>query len=95
MSAHTLASVTQAAGLGIEQRGASSKARTLRSADNGAPVWGVYADRSSPTSCSPAWAWRRSSWLARRPIWLRLQSWFMATVLGALALRLATQRGRS
>lgn len=35
-----------------------------------------------------------SAWLARRPIWLRLQSWFMATVLGALALRLATERAR-
>ena len=35
-----------------------------------------------------------SSWLARRPIWLRLQSWFMATVLGALAVRLATERAR-
>lgn len=30
--------------------------------------------------------------LARRPAWLRLQRWFMATVLGALALRLATDR---
>jgi threonine/homoserine/homoserine lactone efflux protein len=35
-----------------------------------------------------------SSWLAGRPIWLRLQSWFMATVLGALAVRLATERAR-
>jgi threonine/homoserine/homoserine lactone efflux protein len=35
-----------------------------------------------------------SSWLARRPIWLRLQSWFMATVLGTLAVRLATERAR-
>lgn len=35
-----------------------------------------------------------SVWLARRPIWLRLQSWFMATVLGALAFRLATERAR-
>lgn len=35
-----------------------------------------------------------STWLARRPIWQRLQSWFMATVLGALAFRLATDRAR-
>ena len=35
-----------------------------------------------------------STWLARRPIWLRLQSWFMATVLGALAVRLAAERTR-
>jgi threonine/homoserine/homoserine lactone efflux protein len=35
-----------------------------------------------------------SEWLARRPIWLLLQSWFMATVLGALAFRLATERAR-
>lgn len=33
-------------------------------------------------------------WLARRPIWLRLQRWFMATVLGLLAVRLATERVR-
>ncbi len=33
-------------------------------------------------------------WLARRPIWLRVQRWFMATVLGLLALRLATERAR-
>ena len=32
--------------------------------------------------------------LARRPIWLRLQRWFMATVLGLLAVRLATERVR-
>lgn len=31
-------------------------------------------------------------WLARRPVWLRLQRWFMATVLGLLAARLATER---
>ncbi len=31
-----------------------------------------------------------SSWLARRPIWLGLQRWFMATVLGTLAVRLST-----
>lgn len=35
-----------------------------------------------------------STWLARWPIWLRLHSWFMATVLGALAVRLATERAR-
>lgn len=35
-----------------------------------------------------------SSWLVRRPAWLRVQRWFMATVLGALALRLATERAR-
>ncbi len=33
-------------------------------------------------------------WLARRPIWLRLQRWFMATVLGLLAVRLATELAR-
>jgi threonine/homoserine/homoserine lactone efflux protein len=33
-----------------------------------------------------------SRWLAARPAWLRLQRWFMATVLGALALRLVTDR---
>lgn len=33
-------------------------------------------------------------WLARRPVWLRLQRWFMATVLGLLAVRLATERAR-
>lgn len=32
--------------------------------------------------------------LARRPVWLRLQRWFMATVLGLLAVRLATERAR-
>jgi threonine/homoserine/homoserine lactone efflux protein len=31
-------------------------------------------------------------WLTARPAWLRLQRWFMATVLGALALRLVTDR---
>jgi threonine/homoserine/homoserine lactone efflux protein len=33
-------------------------------------------------------------WLGQRPAWLRLQRWFMATVLGALAARLATERTR-
>jgi threonine/homoserine/homoserine lactone efflux protein len=33
-------------------------------------------------------------WLARRPVWLRLQRRFMATVLGLLAVRLATERAR-
>ena len=33
-------------------------------------------------------------WLARRPLWLRLQRWFMATVLGLLAVRLANDRAR-
>ncbi len=32
--------------------------------------------------------------LARRPIWSKLQRWFMATVLGLLAVRLATERER-
>ena len=32
--------------------------------------------------------------LARRPVWLRLERWFMATVLGLLAVRLATERAR-
>ena len=33
--------------------------------------------------------------LARRPGWLRAQRYVMGTVLGGLALRLATERGRS
>lgn len=33
-------------------------------------------------------------WLGRRPFWLRAQRWFMATVLGVLAARLATERAR-
>ena len=33
-------------------------------------------------------------WLGRRPFWLRVQRWFMATVLGVLAARLATERPR-
>lgn len=35
-----------------------------------------------------------SVWLARRPVWLRVQRWFIAGVLGALAVRLATERAR-
>lgn len=35
-----------------------------------------------------------SVWLARRPVWLRVQRWFMAGVLGALAAHLATERAR-
>ena len=33
-------------------------------------------------------------WLAQRPVCLRLQRWFMATVLGLLAVRFATERAR-
>lgn len=33
-------------------------------------------------------------WLTQRPIWLRLQRWLMATVLGLLAARLVTERAR-
>ena len=33
--------------------------------------------------------------LARRPGWLRAQRYFMGTVLGALALRLLTERART
>lgn len=32
--------------------------------------------------------------LARHPLWQRLQRWLMATVLSALALRLATEPAR-
>lgn len=35
-----------------------------------------------------------ADWLAQRPAWLRLQRWFMATVLGALAIRLVADRAR-
>lgn len=45
-------------------------------------------------SCIVFGAGALSSWLAGRPIWLRLQSWFMATVLGALAVRLVAERAR-
>ena len=33
-------------------------------------------------------------WLSRKPAWLRVQRWFMAGVLGALAVRLVIDRGR-
>ena len=33
-------------------------------------------------------------WLTRRPVWLKLQRWFMASVLGLLAVRLVTERAR-
>lgn len=33
-----------------------------------------------------------AAWLAGRPSWLRVQRWFMASVLGALAVRLALER---
>ena len=33
-------------------------------------------------------------WLARKPTWLRVQRWFMAGVLGLLAVRLVIDRGR-
>ena len=49
----------------------------------------------SVNTCIVVGAGALSAWFARRPIWLRLQSWFMATVLGALALRLALDRARS
>jgi len=37
-------------------------------------------------------AGRISRWLTARPGWLRAQRWFMATVLGGLAVKLATDR---
>ncbi|HEX6683386.1 MAG TPA: LysE family translocator [Candidatus Limnocylindrales bacterium] len=33
-----------------------------------------------------------AGWLARKPVWLRVQRWFMATVLGILAIRMASAR---
>ena len=33
-------------------------------------------------------------WLARKPTWLRVQRWFMASVLAVLAMRLVIDRGR-
>ncbi|MDG4829217.1 LysE family translocator [Solwaraspora sp. WMMD1047] len=39
-------------------------------------------------------AGRIAGWLAGRPGWLRIQQWFMASVLGALAVRLLTDRAR-
>ncbi|HEY8474443.1 MAG TPA: LysE family translocator [Natronosporangium sp.] len=35
-----------------------------------------------------------ATFLARRPVWLRVQRWLMGSVLGLLALRLATDRSR-
>jgi threonine/homoserine/homoserine lactone efflux protein len=35
-----------------------------------------------------------SLFLTRRPIWARLQRWFMGTVLGFLAIRMATDTSR-
>jgi threonine/homoserine/homoserine lactone efflux protein len=37
-------------------------------------------------------AGRIAGWLSGKPVWLRVQRWFMATVLGALAVRLAADR---
>jgi threonine/homoserine/homoserine lactone efflux protein len=37
-------------------------------------------------------AGRIATWLTARPGWLRAQRWFMATVLGGLAVKLATDR---
>ncbi len=37
-------------------------------------------------------AGRIARWLTARPGWLRVQRWFMATVLGGLAVKLATDR---
>jgi threonine/homoserine/homoserine lactone efflux protein len=37
-------------------------------------------------------AGRIAAWLTARPAWLRAQRWFMATVLGGLAVKLATDR---
>jgi threonine/homoserine/homoserine lactone efflux protein len=39
-------------------------------------------------------AGRIARWLADRPIWMNVQRWFMATVLGALAVRLLLDRVR-
>jgi threonine/homoserine/homoserine lactone efflux protein len=39
-------------------------------------------------------AGRIARWLANRPGWLRLQRWLMASVLGALAVRLLADRSR-
>lgn len=35
-----------------------------------------------------------AGWLARKPVWLRVQRWFMASVLGLLAVRMVIDRGR-
>jgi threonine/homoserine/homoserine lactone efflux protein len=45
-------------------------------------------------SCIVLSAGSLALWLARRPVWLHLQRWFMATVLGLLAVRLVTERAR-
>jgi threonine/homoserine/homoserine lactone efflux protein len=45
-------------------------------------------------SCIVLSAGSLALWLARRPVWLHLQRWFMATVLGLLAVRLITERAR-
>jgi len=39
-------------------------------------------------------AGRVAGWLADRPVWIGVQRWFMATVLGALAVRLLADRAR-
>ena len=39
-------------------------------------------------------AGRIAQWLTGRPGWLRVQQWFMASVLGALAVRLIADRSR-
>lgn len=39
-------------------------------------------------------AGRVAAWLADRPVWIAAQRWFMATVLGALAIRMLTDRAR-
>jgi light-regulated signal transduction histidine kinase (bacteriophytochrome) len=36
-----------------------------------------------------------STWFAARPLWLRVQRYVMATVLGALAARIVTERSRN
>jgi threonine/homoserine/homoserine lactone efflux protein len=36
-----------------------------------------------------------AAWFAERPIWLRVQRYVMATVLGSLAARILTERSRS
>ena len=45
-------------------------------------------------SCIVLSAGSLALWLARRPVWLHLQRWFMATVLSLLAMRLVTERAR-
>ena len=45
-------------------------------------------------ACIVVGAGALSVWLARRPVWLGVQRWFMAGVLGALAAHLATERAR-